>query len=158
MTLKNHTLSAKAPIIGPDPLEGLDDKGLLEMRQRIDGKLKVDLARLNLAEELGLQYKAGMELLAEVTNDKGTPANQKAQVFNSVSKMLQDIIKSQKIVFSAERQKRFESAFLKVLQQLPVESTRTYFDLYGEFLKENPDALASIEELAPGTVPEAMLS
>lgn len=158
MTLKNHTLSAKAPIVGPDPLEGLDDAALLELRRRIDARLKVDLSRMNLAEELGLQYKAGMELLADVTNDKSTPANQKAQVFNSVSKMLADIIKTQKVVFSAERQKRFEAAFIKVLGRLEPESTRVYFDLYGEFLKENPDALAAIEELAPGTVPDSMLS
>jgi len=150
--LKNHTLTNKT---GPEPidlLEGLDDKALLVLRGRIDAKMKIDLSRMNLAEELGLQYKSGMALLTDVQADKETPANQKAQVFNSVSKMLQDIIKSQKIVYSAERLKRFEVALLKVLGQLPGASARTYFDLYGEFLKENPDALVELERISPGLI------
>lgn len=152
MTLKNHALTAKTATPVVDILAGLDDGALLALRQRIDGILKVDLARMNLAEELGLQYRGGMALLATVSNDEDTPANQKAQVFNSVSKMLNDIIKTQKIVFSAERLKRFEVALLKVLGKLPPESTRIYFDLYGDFLAETPDALEEIERLAPGTI------
>lgn len=150
MTLKNHSLNPAAPETKADPLEGLSEKELLELRTRIDSKLKVDLSRINLAEELGLQYRSGMAMMLEVQGDKDVPANQKSQVFNSVSKMLQDIIKQQKIVFSAERMKRFEAAFLKVLQQLPPAQTRTYFDLYGEFLQENPDALGVLEQIAPG--------
>lgn len=150
--LKDHSLrnTPAAPTV--DLLAGLDDKALLALRRRIDGIIKVDLARMNLAEELGLQYQAGMDLLTAVKDDDETPANQKAQVFNSVSKMLQDIIKSQKIVYSAERLKRFEAALLKVLGKLPADSARIYFDLYGEFLKDNPDALAALEAISPGLI------
>jgi hypothetical protein len=150
MSLKNHSLQPVKPEAKADPLEGLDERGLLDLRAKIDSKLKVDLNRINLAEELGLQYRSGMAMLVEVQTDKDVPANQKSQVFNSVSKMLSDIIKQQKVVFSAERLKRYEVAFLKVLGQLPPESARIYFDLYGEFLQENPDALAALEVIDPG--------
>jgi hypothetical protein len=120
-----------------DPLEGLDDEQLLALRRRLDKKLNLDLARLNLADELGMQYRSGQLLLAKVQEDDETPANQKAQVFNSVGTMLKDIVKQQKIVYDAERLKRFESAFIKVLEELPVESKRKFFDLYGEFLKND---------------------
>lgn len=150
MALKNHSLQPPAPEVKADPLAGLSDDELLKLRARIDATLKVDLARLNLSEELGLQYKAGYAMLMEVQNDKEVPVNQKAQVFNSVSKMLQDIIKQQKVVFNAERLKRYEAAFLKILGKLPPEMAQIYFDLYGEFLKDSPDALAALEAISPG--------
>lgn len=137
MTLKKQSLApniqAKA-----DPLEGLDAEELLSLRHRLDKRLNLDLTKLNLAEELGMQYRSGMILLANVQDDEGTPANQKAQVFNSVGTMLQNIVKQQKVVYDAERLKRFESAFLKVLEDLPEERRRKFFDLYGEYLKEDP--------------------
>lgn len=139
MALKNHSLQAPKPAEKVDLLAGLDDKALISLRQRIDMTLKVDLSRLNLAEELGLQYRAGMAMLQDLETDEGTPMNQRAQVYNSVRASLTEIIKQQKIVYTAERMKRYESAFLKVLQQLPPESTRVFFDLYGEFLQEGSE-------------------
>ena len=40
-------------------------------------------------------------------------------------------------VASAERLKRFEAAFLKVLKLLPPADARVFFDLYGEYLAED---------------------
>jgi hypothetical protein len=134
MSLKDYSLKGQTDKV--DPLEGLDDSQMLALRMRLDKKLNLDLTKLNLADELGLQYRAGTILLASVQDDNGTPANQRAQVFNSVSGMLEKIVKQQKIVYSAERLKRFESAFIKVLEDLPLESKRKFFDMYGEFLKE----------------------
>lgn len=134
MAIKDYGLKASEKVV-VDPLEGLDDQELLTLRHRLDKKLKLDLTQLDLAEELGMQYRSGMILLASVQDDKETPANQRAQVFNSVSSMLEKIVKQQKIVYDAERLKRFESSFLKVLQDLPEASKRKFFDLYGEYLK-----------------------
>lgn len=134
MALKDYGLKSTEKV-AVDPLEGLSDQELLMLRHRLDKKLNLDLSQLDLAEELGMQYRSGMILLASVQNDENTPANQQAQVFNSVSGMLEKIVKQQKIVYSAERLKRFESAFLKVLQDLPEASKRKFFDLYGEYLK-----------------------
>lgn len=133
--IKDRSLAPQA-VIKVDPLEGLDDAQLIALRHRLDKKLNLDLTQLNLAEELGLQYRSGMALLASVQEDKDTPANQRAQVFNSVGAMLAQIVKQQKVVYNAERLKRFESAFLKVLEELPDASKRKFFDMYGEFLKE----------------------
>lgn len=135
--IKDRSLAVPA-VVKIDPLEGLDDTELLALRHRLDKKLNLDLTQLNLAEELGMQYRSGMILLASVQEDKETPANQRAQVFNSVSSMLEKIVKQQKIVYDAERLKRFESSFLKVLQDLPDASKRKFFDLYGEYLKDEP--------------------
>lgn len=144
MALKNHSLASEPAKTIVDPLAGLDEEALLSLRQKIDLKLRVDLAHMNLAEEIGLQYRAAMILLDSVQDDKSVPANQRAQVLNSVRTTLSDIIKQQKIVYSAERLKRYESAFLKVLDKLGdlVEPAardtlrHTFFDLYGEFLKD----------------------
>jgi hypothetical protein len=138
--LKNHSLAPAAPKVVIDPLEGMSDADMIALRQKIDLKLKTDLSRLDLAEELGMQYRAAMVLLDSIQNDKDVPANQRAQVYNSVRSSLGEIIKQQKIVYSAERLKRFEAAFLKVLQQLPSEQTRVFFDLYGEFLAQDSEA------------------
>jgi hypothetical protein len=133
MAIQNFSMapaSAKA-----DPLDGLSDEELIALRMRLDKRLNLDLKELDLAEELGMQYRAGQILLASVQDDKNTPANQRAQVFNSVGNMLKDIVKQQKVVYDAERLKRFESAFLKVLEDLPDDKKRKFFDLYGEYLK-----------------------
>lgn len=132
--IKDRSLAS--PIAAPkaDPLEGLDDAALLALRSRIDKQLRVDLAKLDLADELGVQYRSGMTLLATVRDDPDVPANQKSQVFNTVSAMLEKIVKQQKVVFNAERLKRFESAFLRVLDEMPAESKRKFFDMYADYL------------------------
>ncbi len=137
MTLPDHRLTqVKAPEV--DPLRGMDDQALLNLRHAIDLRLKIELSDLNLSEELGLQYRSGKALLDSVQNDKDTPANQRAQVFNSVSMMLEKIVKHQRVVYDAERLKRFEVAFLKVLEKLPLEAKQQFFELYGEYLGGTP--------------------
>lgn len=145
MALKDLPMK-KGAATQADILAGLDDEQLLALRHRLDKKLRLDLTKLNLAEELGMQYRSGMTLLASVQDDSDTPANQRAQVFNSVGAMLDKIVKNQKIVYDAERLKRFESAFLKVLDLLGTdEMKRRFFDLYGDYLKKNEKP----EEAAP---------
>ncbi|MFA9216814.1 MAG: hypothetical protein ACEQSK_06880 [Sphingomonadaceae bacterium] len=149
MALKDHDLKPKP---APDSdaamlarMDGLDDNGLLSLRHQIGLRLQTDLSKLDLAHELGAQYRAGMALLESVTNkNDGTPANQRAQVFNSVGAMLEKVIKQQKVVYSAERLKRFEAAFLKVLKSLEPDTARIFFDLYGEYLNADqmPDLAA----------------
>jgi hypothetical protein len=144
MAIKDYSMKPKAAELA-DPLEGLDDEQLLALRHRLDKKLNLDLTKLNLADELGSQYRAGTLLLSSVQEDKDVPANQRAQVFNSVSAMLEKIVKQQKIVYSAERLKRFESAFIKVLEELPLDLKRKFFDMYGEFLQEEKPAEEAAE-------------
>lgn len=144
MTLKDYNL--KAPAAAADPLailESLDDEALMRLRGAIDKKLKIDPRHLNMADELGFQFKAGKILLESIQDDSDVPANQRAQVFNSVGAMLEKISKQMKIAYDAERLKRFEAAFMKVLVDLPDEEKRKFFDLYGEYLTSDQKAEAA---------------
>lgn len=137
MTLKNHNLANKVPGAIEDRLAGLDDAELLSLRRKIDIQLSTDLTKLDLGEELGLQYRQGMIMLDSFSKDDSAPLNHRATALTSVSNVLSKIIREQQTVYSAERLKRYEAAFMKVLQSLPPEQTRIYFDLYCDFLKED---------------------
>lgn len=137
MSLKKQSLAQAAITPKVNPLEGLTDEQLLNLRREIDIKLRTDLTKIDLGEELGLQYRQGMVLYNSVAGDPGVPANHRSTVMTACSNMLSKIVTQQEVVFSAERLKRYEAAFMKVLQHLPSESTRMFFDLYGEFLKED---------------------
>ena len=130
--LKDHSLSPRLDSV--ISLSGMGDEELLSLRSRIDDRLNIELKHVNLTEELGLQYRAGKLLLDQTQGDESVPANQKAQVSNSVSAMLSSIVKMQETVYSIDRLKRYEAAFLKSVETLPKENKEAFFDLYGEFL------------------------
>lgn len=154
--MQDHRLTA-APGSGaadadgkrPDPLQPLynelytyPDDALMRVRQFIDKTLTIDIGTLDLAEELGMQYRQGKALLAAIQMDDAVPANQKAQVYNTVQAQLDRIIKMREEVYSQERLKRYEGAFLKAMAALPDDNARhIFFDLYGEYLKD-PNAEA----------------
>lgn len=135
MELQNFSISATPEKPATD-IADLSEDQLLALRAEIDDKLQIGIKNLNLAEELGLQYRNGMKLLKDIQTDNATPANQKAQVFNSVSSMLEKIVKMQESVYSMERLKRIESSVLKAIETLPKEGKEAFFDLYGSFLDD----------------------
>ena len=135
MELQNFSISATPEQTATD-IADLDEEALLKLRSEIDDKLQIGIKNLTLTEELGLQYRNGMKLLKDIQSDNQTPANQKAQVFNSVSGMLEKIVKMQESVYSMERLKRYEVAFLKAIETLPVEGKENFFDLYGSYLED----------------------
>lgn len=137
MSLKNHSLNQTEEKVEVDRLEGLNETQLLELRNKIDAKLVIDIGDMNLTEELGLQYRMAKAILAGVQDDAMTPANQKAQLMNTMSAVLAKIIEHREFVFSAERLKRYEAAVLKVLDTIKNEDAKAAFlDLYGEFLDD----------------------
>lgn len=143
MTLKSHSLTQehKAPEVSAVSLllpaiEALSEADLIELRHQIDLRLQLDLDTLNLSEELALQFRQAKALLNEVQSDKDVAANQKAQIFNSVRAQLAEIVRQQESVWSMERLKIFESAFIKAARLLTEESRNAFFDLYGRFLKD----------------------
>lgn len=141
--MEDHSLGqAKQPEIDVVPkaalkaIEGLSEKQLMNLRHHLDMVLKIEISHLNLTEELGLQYRQGKALLNSI-QDSSTPANQKAQVFNSIQAQLEKIVKQRQLVFSQERLKRFEAALLKVLEMKGNEREQELFlELYGEFLRD----------------------
>lgn len=121
--------------VPPDPERKRTPEQLLADRKIIDNELQIGIKDINLTDELTLQYRQGKRLLEEVQNDRNVPANQRAQVYNSVGAMLGNIVKFQEVVYSAERLKRYETAFLKAINTMPEEGKVAFFDLYGEYLE-----------------------
>ncbi len=139
--MKDFSLKApdKPPTVSSELrllLEQLSEQELIDLRHELDSRLMLDLGALNLAEELAIQFRQGKNLLNEVQGDKDVPANQKAQILNSVRAMLSEIIKQQTDVYSMERLKKYEVAFVKCVKLLTLESREAFFDLYGEFLED----------------------
>lgn len=108
---------------------------LLAFRQQVTAALPArELKDINLSQELVLQILALQSMQAEVINDESIPANQKAQVANSLSAALTTLVKVQDEVFSSERFKRIERAFIETIESLPDEHKRRAFDLYSKLL------------------------
>lgn len=131
--MENFSLDSKPKTLS---LDTMDEDALLALRADIDSHLKLEIKHLNLTEELGLQYRQGRKLLERAHNDKDIPTNQVSAVYTAVSSMLEKIVKMQEAVYSMERLKRYEVAFLKSIETLPPEGKESFFDLYGSFLDD----------------------
>lgn len=131
-------------------LDGLDLNGLLELRGRIDARLPPrSLAELDLEEEVLLQFARTKQLYDDVVIDKGTPANQKAQVANSCSAILAQLVKMQETIYSAERMKAIEGAVIRTLRAFPEDLQKRFFETYER-------ALESLGLPAPATPTPAL--
>jgi hypothetical protein len=118
-------------------LSSLSLTGLLALRNRVTALLPaVHLKDLDLASELVLQVIALQELQRLTMGDKETPANQQAQVANSLSAALVNLVKLQSEVQSTERFKRIEQAVVKFINGLEdLEQRKIAFGLYEDAVK-----------------------
>lgn len=150
MSLKNHSLTQEpvvakvsAVVLMLPQIEALSETELSELRHEIDLRLHLELGELNLAEELALQFRQAKALLFEIAKDNDTPVSQKAQILNSARAQLSDIVKQQAEVWNMGRLKKYEVAFVKAAATLSTEAREIFFDLYGDYLKdENVDGAA----------------
>lgn len=105
---------------------------LLSLRASIEALLPaVDLSQMDLEKELVLQFlkvKALQETVLEP--DSGIPANQIAQVSNSVAQTLNNLVSMQAKLHTAERLKEIEARLIKTLNKLPPEHLQEFFDWY----------------------------
>lgn len=116
-------------------LDDMGEKELLALRAEVDKHLTVKkLADMDMETELVLQLRMAQALQISIIDDAHVPANQKAQVMNSVAGAIQQITKMQGEIYTSERLKRIESALIKQLNEWPEEQTRRFFDLYEEVL------------------------
>lgn len=112
-------------------IEKLDLEGLLELKCRIEAMLPpTKLAELDLEGEVVMQYHRAKALMTTVVADEATPANQKAQVANSCASVLDQLIKMQTRLYSAERVKALEAALIKALKTLPSETQALFIETY----------------------------
>lgn len=126
--------SVKARIAGedvPNPLAVMAPADLRKLRREIDGLLPVDtMATLNLEAELVEQYNKTKGLMNEVLDDEETPANQKAQVANSVVGALGQLVKLQEDLKRQETLKIMEACLIDVVKTLPDERKVEFYADY----------------------------
>lgn len=91
------------------------------------------LKDLDIEKELLKQYHKAQELL-EYSDDE--PLNQRAQTLNSITSILQAIIKSQQELYNVERLKTLENVLISVLQKYP--------DIKKDFLDEYENQLGAL--------------
>lgn len=119
------------------PLEDIPLNDLLDLYESFKTALPPHkLQDIDLAQELVLQFMRVKELQVSTLADKGTPANQKAQVANSVAGILAQLTKLQTELHTAERLKLMESNLIKVLKDFP--------DLSETFLAEYERSLETL--------------
>lgn len=103
-------LKAQKPtmLLGPKPPE----QQKLKQSQVTAGTLD----DLDLDKEILDQYKNAKTILDDILNDNSVAANQKAQVINTISSILQNIIKLQQELHNVERLKLIENVLIETLQ------------------------------------------
>lgn len=127
---------------------------LLTLRAEIDEKLSgMHLNDLNLVQEVLIQLKKA-KILQNASNkpNSGVPVNQKAQVQNSIVKILSDLAKLQNTLFDSEQRKRLQAATIKAVKTLPPEAQHVFFEAYEPVLAEAEKRMEQILEddnLAP---------
>ena len=85
------------------------------------------LKSLNLDAELYNAYAKAKNYLAIVQSDDSVPPNQIAQVFNTISAILKEIVKLQTELYSAERVKKLEAAMIEALKNTATEEVQDAF-------------------------------
>lgn len=93
------------------------------------------LKSLDLDGELYNAYAKAKNYLAEVQMDRDVPPNQVAQVFNTISSILKEIVKMQTDLYDAERVKKLEAAMLKAIKVAPKEAQLAFLEEYEAILK-----------------------
>ena len=69
-------------------------------------------------------------------SDDQVPPNQVAQVFNTISAILKEIVKMQTELHNAERVKKLEAAMIQAIKLAPLESQQAFLVQYEAILKE----------------------
>lgn len=95
------------------------------------------LKDLNLDSELYAAYAGAKNFLAELQNtEPGTVApNHVAQVFNTISAILKEIVKMQTDLYNAERLKRLEYSVIQAIKLAPKDVQDVFFEQYEAILK-----------------------
>jgi hypothetical protein len=133
MALKNHDRDL---ITSPDSevpretqfiLEHYTDAELLKLRSLIDDRLEIGhIGSIDLGSEIMVQLRTLKALQRDALSEQGVPVNQKAQAASTVSRLLQDLVKSRNKLYSAERMKQIEEMTIEAIKDCP-EDVKTHF-------------------------------
>ena len=86
------------------------------------------LKSLNLDSELYTTYAKAKNYLADVQSDPDIPPNQIAQVMNTITSILREIVKMQTELHNAEQVKKYEQAVIFALKKAPESVQKDFFD------------------------------
>ena len=104
-----------------------------EIRMHLPG---FQLEKLNVEEELLLQFHTLRLLQKAALDDKDVPTNQRTQVANAVGASLVQIAKLQLDVYSSERFKDIEQLLVRTLNKLPETLAAAFLEDYEKILAE----------------------
>ena len=94
------------------------------------------LKNLDLDAELYNAYAKAKNYLADVQSDESIPPNQLAQLMNTISAILKEIVKMQTELHNAERVKKLEAAMIQAIKLAPLESQQAFLEEYEAILRE----------------------
>ena len=104
---------------------------LLQYRDEINSALpSTELSKMNMEEEMLLQYHAIRELQNEIIGEDTIPPNQKAQVANAVAASLNKLAELQASLYTTERFKNIENILIRNLSKLPEEIASEFLTEY----------------------------
>lgn len=116
----------------PD-IDHLTEPDLVALLDRVQARLPpAKLSNLDLEEELVTQLSRAKSLQTQVLEDNDIPANQKAQVMNTVGSVIGDIIRMQERLYNAERFKAIEAMLLDSLRMLPKAQAEAFIEEYAK--------------------------
>ena len=101
--------------------------------QSADGNLE----SITISEELATLFHSGKTLLDSVLTDPEVPANQRAQVLNSVSGIIEKITKLRTDLYNAERIRNIEHTLLRVMTDQPPEVKEAFMAEYDKAFKND---------------------
>lgn len=109
---------------------------LVRFRDEITAALPpIELGKLNLEEEMLLQYHALRELQNTVMADDDVPVNQRAQVANSVAATLKTLGDQQQALYTTERYKSIENLLIRHLSKQPEAFAEKFLEEYRVLLE-----------------------
>jgi len=89
-----------------------------------------DLQAIEVSNELASLFATAKTLLNQVVSDPEVPVNQRAQVLNSVTAVLERITKTRTDLYNSERIRRVEQALLRVMRDQPEEVRQRFLAEY----------------------------
>lgn len=124
------TSNAKKPLLNPQKAEAalLPQEAPPEAVEAPSTPRSLD--EVAISSELAHLFFEARSLLSLIKNDMEVPANQKAQVMNSVLSILERITKTQTDLYNAERIRVIEQTLLRVMREQPQEIKEAFMSTY----------------------------
>lgn len=104
-----------------------------ELREHLPS---MEMAGMNVEEELMLQYRTLKAAQREAMDDPKAKTTEKASISNAVSTTLARIAALQNEVYTSERFKNIETALIRLLKTWPEPQVRQFLEDYKKILGE----------------------